>query len=705
MLNVLNTIQLYCDKASKVAGQFAPLEDAGYEIETAPAFSNKHVFHFTGRCNRSIASIVTPGANPYDIYALLAESEIGNPFMVWEPEKVKDIFSELSELKKKQYTTGHLEPDEQAEFTRLSGELKQQRKPIIFFGSDDEWKSFMDSLDHLGAAGTLREGFKDSVTRCHTPQEVLDVINQRVPKDLDGKSMADYKLHTYQPGARPITEFVAEDDARKRPRVTVAFFGSATTRKPEHIRSAERSVDMCNAHGWGIVNGGGTLGVMGAQMRRAKDLGVYLHGISAHERGAIGLSGSEKDPETIKKLMCRYTDCKDMIHRIEYYLEHSEGIALLDGGIGSGQEQFMVLEMIRQQHKATMYQDTAGRWHQKPIVVIDENGTWKPVIEKWAREQYGDEYLAPIKFVETMQAAEKYFAAQFKQHPPKLATPVIDRIVKDAHAQLAPIIKGLEEVPEVTLGRPQTVQDWQSTMSLVDLTNLKPTATQKDITELCKTAQLQETRSVCIPAKYVAHAKKLLADTDVKVITVTNFPEGDLPVEQAVKEMQLASSKGVDEIDTVLPRHLLKEGKYAECHSYLKRVIGSVDVPVKVILESADLTPEQIAKASLIAKASGASFVKTSTGFNPKGGADVEAVEIMRRSVGDTVGVKASGGVKDFEQAMAMVEAGADVLGCSGLSITSAQERVPASRMTGEFQEVLPGYAMRGAKTSGGKGY
>jgi deoxyribose-phosphate aldolase len=704
MLGILNTIQLYCDKSTKAAGQFSALEDAGFEIETAPAMSNKHVFHFTGRCHRSIASIVTAGANPYDIYALLAETEIGNPFIVWEPDVVKGIFKDLSVLQKKRYNGETLSEPEAQEEARLMAELQKQRKPIIFFGSDDEWKGFMDSLDHLAASGTLRGNFKDNITRCHTVDEVKKVIDERVPQDLAGKNLADYRYHTYQPGAQPITDYIAENDTRTRPRVTISFFGSATTRKEEHFRTAENSVDMCARRGWGIVNGSGVMGVMGAQMRKAKETGVYIHGISAHERGAVGLNGAEKDPVVIKNNVSRYTDCKDMIHRIECYLEHSEGIALLDGGLGSAQELFMVLEMFRQQHKATMYQDTTGRWHSKPLVVVDENGTWEPVI-KWAKEQYGEEYLAPVQYVRSMQEAEELFAKQFEQFKPKLPTPVVDKIIKDAEVELGKIIKGIKPVSEVAFGRPKTVKDWQSIMSLVDLTVLKETATQQDITDLCKKAKQQSTRSVCIRAQHVPHAKTLLDDTGVMVITVTNFPEGTLPVEEAVQEMQTANSKGPDEIDTLLPRHLLKEGKYAECYSYLKRVIGSVDVPVKVIFESADLTPEQIARASIISKAAGAAFVKTSTGFNPKGGADVEAVEIMRRSVGDTVGVKASGGVRDFEQAMAMVEAGADVLGASGLSITSQQERVPASRMNDIFQEALPGYAMRGTNKGTAKGY
>jgi deoxyribose-phosphate aldolase len=708
MSNILNTLQLFCGKSAAEAPRFAEIEKAGYEIETAPAFSNKHVFHFTGRCNRSVGSIVTSGANPYDIFALLAESEIGNPFLVWEPEKVRDTFMKREALRKKQTSGAALDSNDTQAMAALASEISAQRKPIILYGPDSEWKGFMDALDHLSASGTLREGFKDSITRCRTPEEVLGVLSQRVPKDLSGKSTADYRYHTYEPGAKPVTEYVAMDDPRVRPRTSISFFGSASSKRPQHLRTAARSVEMCHSNGWGIVNGGGVNSVMGKQLEIAKELGVYTHGISAHERGAVGLTGSEKDPEKIKQLMPRYTDCKDMIHRIEHYLEHSQGIACLDGGIGSGEEIFMVLEMFRQQHKATKYQDTSGKWHDKPFVIIDENNTWSPVINEWAKKQYGESYLAPVKYVHSMQEAEELFARQFEQSKPVLPGEVVERIVNSAQKELQQKISDLKPAPQAaTAGRAKTVHDWQETMSLVDLTNLKPEATAEDITKLAKTARLQHARSVCVRPNFVHAARTALGkNSDVKVITVTNFPDGKLPVEKAVKEMQDARSKGADEIDTLFPKDLLAAGKWEESHRYLKRVIGSVDVPVKVILETAELTPEQIARASIVARSAGAQFVKTSTGFSAKGGADVEAVEIMRRSVGDSVGVKASGGVKTFEQAMAMIEAGADVLGCSGLSITSQQERVPAIRVTDQ-QEHLPGYAMRGmdTKTGTGRGY
>lgn len=719
----LNTVQLFCGKGSQ-AEQFKGLEKAGYEVETAPAFSNKHVFHFTGRCNRSIGMIVTPDANPYDIFALLAETEIGNPFLVWEPERVKEIFADLSKIKKIIYAGGTLNATQDADYKRLMTELQSQRKPIVFYGPKESWKPFTDVLDHLATSGTARPGFKNGITFCDTNEQVQDVLKARVPASIKDRSLADYRFHTYEPGSAPIQEFVSKTNPKDRPRATVSFFGSATTLKKPHLAAAARSAEMCARNGWGMVNGGGTTGVMGAQMDAAKQYSVYLHGISAHERGAVGLSGSEKDPKKIGENMPRYTDCKDMVHRIEYYLEQSEAIGMLDGGIGSAQELFMVLELYRQHHKVTEYQDKAGVWHPKPMVVVDNSGTWAPMIE-WARKTYPADYLAPMTVVKSMEEAETIYADQFSKHPPKLATEVMDKIIgktlmdvtqKLTAARTGGItsIKDLEETLEGLTwdarkqqGRSTRVADWQSVYSTIDLTYLKNDATKEVISDLCGKAVAQGARSVCVPLNLVAHAKQQLERADKKsphhvmAITVVNFPDGSDTTEKTIKDMQDAVKKGADEIDTVVPKTLLKAGDYAGVLAHLKRSIQSVHVPVKVILESAELTPEQIAAGSLLAKIAGASAVKTSTGFSKAGGADVEAVEIMRRTVGDEISVKASGGVKDFRQAMAMIEAGADIIGASGLSVTSAQQRVPAIRMNAEFQEHLPGYAMRG---NGGAG-
>ena len=712
----LNTLQLFCGKGSQ-AEQFKGLEGAGYEIETAPAFSNKHVFHFTGRCNRSVGFIVTPDANPYDIFALLAETEIGNPFLTWEPERVKEIFTELTPFKKQVYSGKKLSEADDKQYKALLAELQSQRKPIVFYGSKEQWKSFTDVLDHLAASGTARSGFKDGITFCETNEQVQEALKARVPANLKERSIADYRFHTYEPGSKPIEEFVSKTDPKSRPRSTVSFFGSATTLKQPHIAAAARSAEMCSRNGWGMVNGGGTTGVMGAQMRAAKQYGVYLHGISAHERGAVGLTGAEKDPAIITENMPRYTDCKDMVHRIEYYLEQSEAVGMLDGGIGSAQELFMVLELYRQNHKVTKYQDKSGVWHDKPMVVLDGNGTWGPMIE-WAKKNYPADYLAPMKVVKSMEEMEAVYAEQFSKFPPKLATEVIDDVITKQATMLQEkgLIKGWDK--RARDGRSPLVKDWQNIMSTVDLTYLatykegdtvSADEHKKKVIELCDKAAAQGCRSVCVPLSHLSLAKQQLGRKGkhhVMAITVVNFPNGDLSTEKAVKQMQDAMTKGADEIDIVVPKQLLKKGEYAGVLDHLERVIGSVTrlVPVKVILESAELSPEQVAIGSLLAKEAGAAAVKTSTGFSKAGGADVESVEIMRRVVGDKLSVKASGGVKDFKQAVAMIDAGADIIGASGLSITSQQQRVPAIQQAVPFQEHLPGHAMRGSG-GGGRGY
>ncbi len=697
----LNTIQLFCRNTSEDAGQVKALENAGYALETVPTFSNKHVFHFSGRCNRSVGAVVTAGANPYDVFALLAETEIGNPFMIWEPERVKEIVTEFSGLKHRLYKGETLAGKDQERYNELSDQLQAQRKPIVFLGKKEEWEEFSGVLDHLADSGTARPGFKDGIIFEETAEEAVKVFNKCVPKNLQHLTRADYKFHTYDTGPEPVEVFVSQD-YKPRPRITISFFGSATTRDQRHLETARKSVEMLYMKKWGLVNGGGSMGVMGAQLEKAKELGIYSHGISAHERGAVGLAGSEKDPQELQKLVTRYTDHKDMIHRIEHYLEESEGIGMLDGGIGSAQELFMVLELFRQDHKVTRYQDKTGVWHDKPLVVVDEHGTWSKMLE-WAKKEFGETYMKPVKIARDMQEAQTLFEAVLDKYPPKLSEEMVEWQVKGAAKELHKIIpKVSAELPAVSTGRAKTVQEGRSIQSMVDLTNLKDPDV-RTVNQLCNTAVEDECRSVCIPLNRLGTACKRLdqlkasTDHNVMATTVVNFPEGKEQLTKTVRDMREAVDKGADEIDTVIPKEMLKTGNYEECYDYLKQVIGSVNVPVKVILESAELTPDQIAKGALIAKAAGASFVKTSTGFSQDGGADVEAIEIMRCAVGDSVGVKASGGIKDFRQVMAMVEAGADVVGASGLTLTAHEQRVPARRMGGKLGKIidhLPRYAL-----------
>lgn len=200
-----------------------------------------------------------------------------------------------------------------------------------------------------------------------------------------------------------------------------------------------------------------------------------------------------------------------------------------------------------------------------------------------------------------------------------------------------------------------------------DHTILKPEATTTDVEKLCKEARDNKFYSVCVNSSFVEKAKEFLMFSDVKVCAVVGFPLGACMTEVKSVETTLACECGAEEIDMVINVGALKEGDYELVLDDIAEVVavaGDYDATVKVIIETCLLTKEEIVKACELAEEAGAAFVKTSTGFS-KGGATVEDVKLMRETVGDRLQVKASGGIRDYETCMAMIEAGADRVGAS----------------------------------------
>ena len=172
--------------------------------------------------------------------------------------------------------------------------------------------------------------------------------------------------------------------------------------------------------------------------------------------------------------------------------------------------------------------------------------------------------------------------------------------------------------------------------------------------------------SVCVNPAYVPLAAQCLQGSDVKVCTVIGFPLGMNLTKTKVEEAELCIKEGADEIDMVINVGMLKAGHddYVREEIYeIKQAVGR-SIVLKVIIESCLLNNDEIVRACKAAKAAGADFVKTSTGFST-GGATVEAVKLMRETVGPEMGVKASGGVRTHEDLVAMVEAGANRIGTS----------------------------------------
>lgn len=211
--------------------------------------------------------------------------------------------------------------------------------------------------------------------------------------------------------------------------------------------------------------------------------------------------------------------------------------------------------------------------------------------------------------------------------------------------------------------------------SKIEHTNLKPEATIHDITKLCEEAKQYGFYGVCVNSQHVNRAKDLLKGSNCKVITVVGFPLGACISDIKTEEAKLAINMGADEIDMVMAIGLLKSQKYDDVENDIRKVVDAAgSIPVKVIIEAALLSEDEKRKACELSKIASAAFVKTSTGFS-KGGATVEDVKLMREVVGNDMGIKAAGGIKDFDTAMSMINAGANRLGCSSsVKIVSGEE-------------------------------
>ncbi len=200
---------------------------------------------------------------------------------------------------------------------------------------------------------------------------------------------------------------------------------------------------------------------------------------------------------------------------------------------------------------------------------------------------------------------------------------------------------------------------------IIDHTLLKPETTHADIADLVADAVELGTYSVCVSPTMLPVT--VPADSDLKVAVVCGFPSGKHHSSVKAAEAALAAANGADEIDMVIDLGAAREGDFAAVEADIRAVREAApDVVLKVIIESAALTDEQIVGTSRAAENAGADFVKTSTGFHPAGGATVHAVKLMADTVGGRLGVKASGGVRTIADAQAMIDAGATRLGVSG---------------------------------------
>ena len=217
--------------------------------------------------------------------------------------------------------------------------------------------------------------------------------------------------------------------------------------------------------------------------------------------------------------------------------------------------------------------------------------------------------------------------------------------------------------------------DKKTIAEMIDHTLLKPEATPAQIEKLCAEAAEYHFASVCVNPVYIPLAARLLKGTGVKVCCVVGFPLGAIAPEQKAAEAASCAAMGAEELDMVIHVGAAKAGDWALVQRDIEGVVkAAAGHTVKVIIETCLLTDEEKVKACEAAKAAGAHFVKTSTGFST-GGATTHDIALMRKTVGPEMGVKASGGIRDYATAMAMIEAGANRIGASaGIAIVAAAE-------------------------------
>jgi deoxyribose-phosphate aldolase len=207
-------------------------------------------------------------------------------------------------------------------------------------------------------------------------------------------------------------------------------------------------------------------------------------------------------------------------------------------------------------------------------------------------------------------------------------------------------------------------------VALIDHTLLKPEATQADLETCIKTAIEADVKAMCIRPMDVAYSAKALVGSSVLLCTVIGFPHGTVTTHTKVQETIEAVKHGAIEVDMVMNLGLFASGEYEQVQDDIAQVFKAAKstnpkAEIKVILETCLWTEEQVIKACELTEAAGADFVKTSTGFAASG-ATTEVISIMRKTVGDRLGVKASGGVRTLDALIDMAEAGASRVGASG---------------------------------------
>ena len=217
--------------------------------------------------------------------------------------------------------------------------------------------------------------------------------------------------------------------------------------------------------------------------------------------------------------------------------------------------------------------------------------------------------------------------------------------------------------------------------SYIEQTNLKPIFTDNDVYQLVEDAAKYKFHGICLPPFWVKKAKREIGGRDIKLVTVIGFPLGYNMTETKLEEAKIAIADGANELDMVMNISAFKAGMpWVKIEmAKLANLAHQSEAILKVIIETAYLSDEEIVKACLLSRDAGVDFVKTSTGFASEG-AKINHIRLMRQTLPDHVGIKASGGIKNYNSALDFINAGADRIGTSsGVEIVSAEKPQPSN--------------------------
>lgn len=338
------------------------------------------VFTIYENLARADAIIALPSAHPVHLVSLIAEAEVGHPLIVQDPA-----------------APGHPEP-----------------KPIIFCGSTEQWKGFKELFAPMRREGLLREGFDRTVHYAATTDQALTKIESLLPSAIQSTRI-HYYLHSKKSAD---LEVDLKSNVRPPSDITVACFGSASTKNPAHLERTDLVARFLAKSNYNILHGGGTSGVMGQLSTSAAKYKAFVLGVTVHSSGAPKIFFERADGNNRPEDVDLQIASKDMLHRIETYAGHSHAFVALDGGIGTIQEILVIAELLAQSHPVMHYEDSRGAVVKKPLFLLNEAKIYDGLLSYLTAQGFG--HLTPhIRIVETRRELEQGLEAHFREHRPR----------------------------------------------------------------------------------------------------------------------------------------------------------------------------------------------------------------------------------------------------------------------------------------------